>query len=338
MQTENGAKLFLHNSAFANPMTAGALSGYPVGENNIDLYSYIERTKSYIEEYKYNLSLAMSKMKLIGAAENNIDESFFFGILIETGSICAFNPKNLKENIVVQPYNGVRWNYYALPVEVDIIPYYENGVTLESLGLQNRRLSAGEFELIFLNKTRIGFAESLAYEARLCSMLDMCFMNNVLAKSLAILLRGNSDDLNEIKDFVNKIFNQNGIIALDTVNRPDVNELVTSLDLNVEWLGDKIAEAKKALRAELHERLGITHAPYEKKERLIRAEIQSQNEAADLMSASSLDTINECLKKCNEKFNLETPLQVVYTDAGISEEKEETVNLEEGRDYDDTQE
>ena len=56
------------------------------------------------------------------------------------------------------------------------------------------------------------------------------------------------------------------------------------------------------------------------------------------MSASSLDTINECLKKCNEKFNLETPLQVVYTDAGISEEKEETVNLEEGRDYDDTQE
>ena len=324
---------YVHNSYFTNPYTT-LFSGYPSGENNIDLLSYIERTKAYVEEYKYNLSLAVSKFKLKGANENNIDESFFFNVLIEDGSLCAFNPPKLSENIVVQPYCATRWNYYAKPTEVNIIPYYENGVTLTELSLDSRQLAAEQFEIIYLNKTRIGFAESLAYEARMCSMLDICLYNNVLAKSLALLLRGNSDDLNDIKIFINKILNQNGIIAVDVQNRADINELLTSVDLNVEWLADKIHAAKMSLRSELHERLGITHAPYEKKERLIEAEIQTQNEAADLLSASTLQTINSCLERCNEKFKLTTPLSVEYINIGVNEDSGKNINIEETREYD----
>lgn len=331
LQSNNVA--YIHTGSFANPFTASPLTGFPVGENNFDLYSYIEKTKAYIEEYKYNLSLAMSKYKLIGAKENNVDESFFFAVLVELGSICGFNPAKTSESIIFQPYVGTSWNYYAQPTTVNIIPYYENGVTLEKLGLMQRELKSDDFEIVYLNKTRIGFAESLAYEARLCSMLDMCFHNNVLAKSLALLLQGNNDDLSDIKTFLNKILNQNGIIALDVQNRPEANELVKGVELNIEWLGDKITEAKKALRAELHERLGITHAPYEKKERLIEKEIQTQNEAADLMNQSTLQTINDCLEKCNEKFELETPLRVEYINIGVDADKTENIEIEEARDY-----
>lgn len=321
---------YIHNTDFQNPYTALA-SGYPVGENNLDLLSYIERTKAYIEEYKYNLSLAVSKFKLNGAKENKIDEPFFFSVLIEIGSICGFFPERLK-TVVTQPYCATRWNYYVHPTEVNLIPYYANGVTLEELGLASRTLKQDDFEIIYLNKTKIGFRESLAYEARLCSMLDMCFLNNVYAKSLNLILQGSSDELNDVKQLLNKILNQNGIIGFDTGSRPDALELLKSVDLNIEWLGDKIAESKKQLRAELHERLGITHAPYEKRERLINAEIETQNEATDLLSQSTLDTINEGLDKLNNKFSLEVPLSVSLTDIGIDEGAVETENINEVRD------
>lgn len=321
---------YIHNTEFLNPYTAIA-SGYPTGENNFDLLSYVERTKSYIEEYKYNLSLAVSKFKLNGAQENNIDEPFFFSCLIETGSICAFFPKRLKE-IVTQPYCATKWNYYAQPTEVNIIPYYANGVTLEELGLATRTLQKDDFEIIYLNKTKIGFAESLSYEARLHSMLDICFLNNVYAKSLNLILEGNIDETNDVKQILLKILNQNGILAFDSGSRPDINELIKSVDLNIEWLGDKIGEAKKQLRAELHERLGITHAPYEKRERLLNAEIETQNEAVDLLAKSTLDTINDGLSRCNEHFKLETPLSVSFTNIGIDDKTAENFNINEVRD------
>lgn len=323
---------YIHNTEFLNPYTALA-SGYPLGENNLDLLSYIERTKAYIEEYKYNLSLAVSKFKLNNADKNKIDEPFFFSVLIETGSICGFYPKTL-DTIVTQPYCATKWNYYARPTEVNIIPYYANGVTLEELGLANRKLDKDEFEIIYLNKTKIGFCESLAYEARLCSMLDMCFLNNVYAKSLNLILQGSNEDLTDIKQFLNKILNQNGIIGIDTGTRPEALELIKSIDLNIEWLGDKIALAKKELRAELHERLGITHMPYEKKERLLNAEIETQNEAADLLSQSTLDTINAGLNACNEKFKLEYPLSVSLTDIGIDSKNNDNMNVSEVKEID----
>lgn len=327
---------FIHENSFSE----GGLDIFnaPVGENNIDMLSFVEKTKSYIEEYKYNLSLAVSKFKLLGAKENGISENFFFMVLIETGSICGFRPtipdgnaKALK-NIVFQPYVATGWNYYAEPTRVDIVPYYQNGVTFENLGLRSRNLSAEDFEIVWLNNTRIGFAGSLAYEARMCAMLEQCFYNNVLAKSIGLILEGKHNDLNDLKQLTNKILNQNGIFAFNVKDRPDANELIRALELNVEWLGDKITEAKKNLRAELHERLGITHAPYEKKERLTNVEIQTQNEASDLISQSTLNTINSRLDIINDKFELETPLKVVFTDAGIDSNIDETENIEKGGD------
>lgn len=325
---------YIHSDSFISGID---IFSQPVGENtNMDLVSYIERTKSYIEEYKYNLSLATSKFKLNNAKENNISESFFFNVLIETGSICAFIPKLLNgnapilKNVIFQPYNTLTWNYYVEPEKVNIIPYYANGVNFNELGF-NRTLTKDDFEIIYLNNTRLGFSGSLAYEARMCSMLDICLYNNVLAKSIGLILEGKHNDLNDLQAFARKILNQNGIIAFETGSKPEVNELIKSVDINTEWLGDKIADAKKNLRTELHERLGITHAPYEKRERLTNVEIESQNEASDLLSQSTLDCINTCLDKVNDKFNLEYKLSVKFTDAGIdasdgevNEEKEVT--------------
>ena len=319
---------FVHNNEFVNGLN---IFNAPVGENNIDLLSFIEKTKSYVEEYKYNLSLAVSKFKLNNAAENKISENFFFNVLIETGKICGFIPKlengsvGVLDNVVFQPFVPTAWNFYAEPEVVDIVPYYESGVTLNQLGLQNRQLRRDDFEIVYLNNTRMGFQASLAYEARMCAMLDICMYNNVLAKSIGIALQGKNDDLNDMKQLLNKILNQNGILAFDVENKPDVNELITTIDLNVEWLGDKIYDAKKNLRAELHERMGITHAPYEKRERLTNVEIQTQNQSADMLAESTLDVINAGLQRINEKFDLEYPLSVSFTDAGVNGEKDTEV-------------
>ena len=317
---------YIHSSGFVNPMTIHQLFE-SAGENNNDIFSFIEREKSYIEEYKYNLNLALSRFELVNAKENNIVDNFVLTVLIEAGAIAAIKPK---QNVILQPFVVNRWNYYAEPTEIKIIPYFENGVTMEELGA-SRVYQKGDFEIVYLNKTKIGFKETFAYEARIYSMLNQLLINNIFAKSLQMVLQGKQSDRFDFKHIIHSIFNQNGILTLDTESKPDINELLTAPDLNVEWLADKVNEAKQNARRDLHERIGITHTPYEKKERLTNVEIQTQNEATDLLNIATFNTINEGLTRVNERFKLANPLSVKLTNIGINTDEKDDFTLNENK-------
>ena len=317
---------FVHDTYFLNPMTvhnAFGAYGDSVGENNLDLQSFIERTKSYVEEYKYNLNLALSRFKLKNAKENEISDRFVLTVLIELGAIAAIQSK-ATGNIILQPFEVTRWNYYAEPTEIKIIPYYQNGVTMDDIGT-DRIFNKDNFEIVYLNLSKIGFKDTFMYEARIYSMLNQLLINNVFAKSLQCVLQGKQEDKFDFKRIIHSILNQNGFLSIDTENNPNINELLTAPDLNIEWLADKVYEAKQNARRDLHERLGITHTPYEKKERLTNVEIQTQNEATDLLNISTLNSLNEGFERVNKHFNLLNPLLVELTDIGINNSKNEEI-------------
>ena len=320
---------FVHDQFFINPMTihnAFGVYGDSVGENSVDMLSFIERTKAYIEEYKYNLNLALSRFNLVNANENEISSRFALTVLIELGAIACVRPQT-QNKIVLQPFEALRWNYYAEPTEIKLIPYFENGVTMEELGLQ-RTYKKDEFEIIYLNQSKIGFKDTFMYEARIYSMLNQLLINNIFAKSLQIVLQGKQTDKFDFKHIVHTILNESGILALDVENHPDINEMLTSPELNVEWLADKVYEAKQNARRDLHERIGITHTPYEKKERLTNVEIQTQNEATDLLNISTLNSLNEGFERVNKKFALVNPLSVKLTDIGIANNEQKNITEE----------
>lgn len=315
---------FFHNGVFANNFTIhnnllGALES--VGENNLDFKSFIERNKAYYQEYKYNLMLAVSRFKPINFIENGLNPRLFLMYIIENGSILAIPPAGLSQKAIFTPYLIERYNFQVEPSEVRAIPYYENGITIEEIG-ERRIFKKGEFEIVYLNNCQWGLAEDLSYEATIISLLNQDLINNVTFYGLQAILQGTQADKFDFQDFIRSILNQNGVYTWDLEKNPNLSELLNAVDFKREWLADKIYEAKQQARRELHEKIGITHAPYEKKERLTNVEIQTQNEATDLMNVTTLNTINEGLTRVNEHFKFEKPLSVEFVDIGISNDGE----------------
>lgn len=317
---QNSVLPYFHNSTFFNNFSIHnnpLFALEPVGENNLDIKTFIEKNKAYYQEYKYNLMLAVSRFKPINFTENGINSRLFLMYLIENGSILGFKPNNNNKPVIFTPYLIERYNYQMQPTEVKAIPYYEGGVTVEEIG-EKRSFTKDEFEIVYLNSCQCGLAEDLSYEATIIAMLNQVLLNNVTVQALQLILQGAQSDKFDFKQIIYSILNQNGILALDSEKNPNLNELLNAIDLKVDWLPDKVYEAKQQARRELHEKIGITHAPYEKKERLTNVEIQTQNEATDLMNLSTLNSINESLALVNEHFKLEKPLSVEFVDIGIN--------------------
>lgn len=311
---------FYHNSAFFNNFTVhnNPLTALdPVGENTLDLKSFIERNRAYYQEYKYNLMLAVSRFKPINFEENKLNPRLFLMYLIENGSILGFKPNTNGKPVIFTPYLVERYNYQVEPSEVRAIPYYENGVTVDDIG-ENRQINRENFEIVYLNNCQCGLAEDLSNEATIVSILNQVLINNATIYGLQAILQGTQADECDYKKIIKAILNQNGIISVDVEKNPVISELMNASDLKREWVIDKVYDAKEKARRELHEKIGITHAPYEKKERLTNVEIQTQNEATDLMNITTLNTINEGLDRVNKHFELEKPLSVEFVNIGIS--------------------
>lgn len=316
---------FIKNGESCTNIFANRLFLTEQGENSLDIATFIERSKAYIEEYKHTLNLALSIFECNNFIENGINEDFFLWVLIEDGAIAGFKPKNNNNPVMFQPFNTTSYNFQCYPSTIDIIPYYANGVDLSDI-LESKSLKKDEFEIVYLNKIHCGFSETFAYYARLYSMINQLFINNVFAKSLQVVLEGTTDDKNDFDEIIRTILNQNGVFSHDIERGATTSELFKFVQNDVQWLGDKIDDAKKNLRADILERLGITHAPYEKKERLINAEIETQDEAIDLISYNMLKSINKGLEQVNKKFKLEKPLSVSFSKIGIDKLKNEQFN------------
>lgn len=312
---------FIHSTNFLNPTAKWGLCDF-VGENSIDIMSFIERSKAFVEEYKHILNIALSLFDGINFIENGINEDFFFWVLIERGYIAEFNAPTTDKPVVFQPCNFTQWNYQCEPTEIEIIPYYQNGISSADSITTEKFSDKDKFNIVYLNKSHIGFSNTFDYYARLYSMLNQLFINNVFSKSLQTILEGGAENAPEFKELVRQIFNQNGIAIIANDRGLNPADMLHNVSTNIEWLGDEIDKAKYNLRRDVLERLGVMHSPYEKKERLTNVEIQRQDFVPDLILQNMVNTINKYLKIGNEQFKLEKPLSVKLCDVGITALKE----------------
>lgn len=319
---ENNINNYVHGTEFFNPLSVHNIDFS--GENSIQFLSYIQRTKTYLEEYKNLLNLALSIFETEGFKENDIDDDFVLCCILETGSIAEFKPIKTDENkrnviigdVAMQPYAVLKRNMYTRPAVINIIPYISDGVTFSELGA-NKQLTADQFNIIYLNRMRVGIGATISYYATLIATIQQCFINNVFANSLQGIITGKQSDLTDIKQIMHAVLNQNGFIALNTGSNPQSNEMPQIIKPEINWLGNDILDTVHRLRKEFLERVGIAYSPYEKKERLTNVEIETQLETVDLLAYSTIKTINDCLEIGNEKFGLKTPLKVKHSKIGI---------------------
>ena len=85
-------------------------------------------------------------------------------------------------------------------------------------------------------------------------------------------------------------------------------------------------------KSEFFTMLGVNHIPYEKKANMLKDEVGSNSHILALTIDSMLDTLNECAKLVNEKFNTEIHFEytvddIVRTSRISKAESKETAGL-----------
>ena len=130
-------------------------------------------------------------------------------------------------------------------------------------------------------------------------------------------MTGDELSKDKLKDFFNKINNDEGELYMTA----DELDSINALNLNTNFIIDKLDAYKKQLENELKEYLGINNlGTTEKKEHLINSEVESNDEVVNISRASIIDTLNIYFDNCNKVLG--TNLKAVYN--APNEESEES--------------
>lgn len=98
--------------------------------------------------------------------------------------------------------------------------------------------------------------------------------------------------------------------------QPDAGGVeVTSFPVKEFYIADAVTELKRAIIAEFLTYVGINSNSYEKKERLITAEVDSNNEERDYNIAYPQNNLKECSEKVRKMFGIDFDIRMVDRDA-----------------------
>lgn len=271
---------------------------YPLTENNDTNKTYLHKLRSFINSYDFLLDILLSLLKFENCEKHKLNADDINKNLIFKGSI-AFAKTNI--GVVAVPYTVLKQNYKGEPTEIKLNPKFNDNDGINT----SKTIKKDDFVIVYLNRAHRGFIGYLNYHAGIEACLSVLLNNNIIANSLQAILQGKAEQLNDIKNVVNAIYNQNGILKLALPESARAEDFIKFDYNNNNLILDKIAEASTNNINTFFSRCGVDYTPYEKKERLTNEEIKTNNMALDLIRGSMLETVKSGLDKVNEKFDMD---------------------------------
>lgn len=288
-------------------------NNFPIGEDDTELKSYVERLENYKNSYNYFLNLALSIFKIENIEKTSINEEYFLKILVEQGAIAVTDSSNI--GLLAVPFAVNGYNYQGLPSSYNAVPLFETKEVLNIPQLNNENSV-----IVYLNKSHTGLFEELTFYSKLTAMLLQLYNNNVYSKSLQLILEGKRINQNDFDEILDIIFNQSGFLKMTTEAGDTAQDLLKFISNNCEFLPAQIDDALHNLENRFLSRLGIPHVPYEKKGHINIEEVHTQDFACDLIRTGMLKTVQSGLDAVNRKFG--TNLKAKFT-IDFNEKKEE---------------
>lgn len=231
-------------------------------------------------------------------------------ILVEYGS-CAICKKG--DNFYIAPFfiKNARFNETGEPVEIELTEY-----TLFNLGkmsfyqnLNGKNLvfknSADTKEFCIINTTPSNlplFYVIYYYSLKLIDVQN-AIDQNLFVLQQPLIFSGNDNHKLDLQQLYQKIINK--VRAIFLLKRPNVTDnKLEVLDLNAKNNLESFQNHKDFVKKEFFEFFGINAVPYEKKERMLVDEVNSNNMLLELVQSTYYNTILESVEKCNKYLNL----------------------------------
>lgn len=213
------------------------------------------------------------------------------------GTVACFNAKNYEFNeetkkleivdyLNFAPYAPQTFNMYDYPINLHLI---------------NRRGVSSQLipnKLMYVNKdVVIGFCNRshkpiLFYMKKFIDrivQIELITDNNLGLQNIPFLMKKNGSNDDKVDEIVSRILNGEIVINVDG----DVIDDISLLETRIQFIADKLDDIKKRTMNEALTYLGCNNNPYEKKERQIVDEVNSNNQEIEQSDDAINDELDE---------------------------------------------
>ena len=260
-----------------------------MGKKNLREKSINENFNSFLFYYHWLKLLALSMFKYKDLP-NGCDSDFIEKSLYEKGRIIFANHQDygLINLTLGESYQR---NNYDKPI---IFTGYAGSTEYEcnpnnSVVMQNNILNIPTMPIV-------------AYFADKISRIDRVYDTHLLQLKTPLIFRCDKDEELTLKKILNDIYSNVPIIV--TKKKFNLNELSEPLKTEVTFNLDNIRNEKNSIMNEFLTFIGINNININKKERLVEAEANANNELIGLDLSMFLNKRQEAIDLINKKFNL----------------------------------
>lgn len=267
---------------------------------NGDMLDSVEAKSFIMATYmNYFLTIAYQMFKMHNVPKT-IDENFVKRTLINRGSIAVVNDNSL--GLIAQPFTTTgKFNMYEQPTEIQLSSI-GNSAIVE--GLTNRVINnPDDFEILKLNPMAIPLYNTIYFFCNKITETQRSIDVNVFNNQAPLVVECTKDQQTTVALALRKWGQQLKHIILNKSTGVRAEDLFGAKDIGAQWKASQMVEVMQYYKSEFFTMLGINNIPYEKRGNLITAETKSSNHIVGLTINSMLDTMNECCKRINEKFN-----------------------------------
>lgn len=220
-----------------------------------------------------------------GIEERHIEREMF-----DRGKAVLFIRPESRKSMVLPVADGGRVN-----IQGDPLNYRAYGIGY------SKELRADECVIIENNKLRLPTRDFVMFYTNKIVEAERTMDVNVKANKTPVVLVCDDKDVLSMKRIFQQVDGNTPAIFADKALNLDN---IQALDLKAKFLGVELMDYKKAVENELLTFLGLNNTPYEKRERLITDEANSNNQLITSFSDLQLEARERACEKINSMFGL----------------------------------
>lgn len=217
----------------------------------------------------------------------------------------------IKSGIFCYGYMGFFKNTIsgALPVWCGIESYdykYRPSKLMYSnwaLGDNSARIGK-DCEIVYANYQLMPLLGIVNYYAQILANIDGSLTTNIYNTRLAHVFYANNEATKQAIQVMFDAISAGNPAVIVTPKIMDAirNGIVDFNNVANTFIGDKLNELYRSVLNRFLSDIGIPNTPYEKRERLISNEVNSNNSEVQGVLSNTIDTLNTCFKRVNKMF------------------------------------
>lgn len=262
-----------------------------------DSYFDVKNRREFNQQYNMLKMLALSVFKWEGLPES-IDELYLERILFENGRVLFFEDSDMAIDGVESTMLALRFTTQS---DLDVYGYPIQRLAVAQNGYTASRSSSDSI-IMYDNMLKLSLEETINIYAQRLADVERIIDVNLENTKHPFIIKTSEKNKQEIEKIMKDIYNNKPLIMVDDETYDTFSTKSEVMNMNSNFLADKLMDYKNTLRNEIFTIIGIGNSSQDKRERLLSGEMDNVSMLNTAFATTRLRARKQAVKRIKEMF------------------------------------